>query len=86
MSLDELRTLTREYRLLRNLSIRAFARVTKISQSSLSRFERGERGLRRDALKRLCDYLGERYDEAMLRMMATCPNCKHVFLARQVER
>ena len=80
LTLDELRTMTKEYRLQRNLTGRAFARIVGISPSSLSRFETGERTLVQASLKKLCDYLGAKYDAAKLKMTVTCPTCYRRFV------
>jgi transcriptional regulator with XRE-family HTH domain len=85
LTLDELRALTTAYRKERKLKQTTLARVLKISRSSLSRFERGERCMKADALKRLCEHLGTKYDPEQLKMSLTCPNCHHRF-SRQALR
>jgi transcriptional regulator with XRE-family HTH domain len=80
LTLDELRAMTAAYRKERNLSQRAFAMHLKISPSSLCRFEAGERTLTPKHLRRLCEYLGMKYDPAKLKMLVTCPRCLHRFV------
>lgn len=80
LTLDELRALTTAYRKERKLKQTTLARVLKISRSSLSRFERGKRNLTPKSLKKLCEYIGAKYEPAALKLTTTCPVCLHRFI------
>lgn len=57
-SLKKLGEMVRQKRTERGLGVNQFARLVKMSGSSISRFERGERSLSKKNLNTLCHYLG----------------------------